>query len=510
MSAIPSIAGADMAERTRRFAFLVTLIVALYGGYLYVPDATAHYATVIIDGYRGIYNSAWMGCMTAQLSAAFLTLFGFYLVRGAAERDRVLDTGDVVAATPVRNVTFLIGKFASNVGVLAIIAALMYAAAAVMQVIRAEDRHLDPVAYLLPFVLITLPGLSFVAAIAIAFDVVKPLRGIAGAVAYVFIWTALLAIPGSHSGAGHWTPFDPFGMSPVTSAMTTAMHAAVPSARGDDISVGVMLTHGNGAGNKTFVFAGVPWTAAIVLSRAAWLAAALALVTLSSFFFDRFRREEPSRRKGFGFVLDVGKAIPNVAGLRLYRAELALLANGANIFWWLGAAALTVLSGTLPIDAVLKFVLPIAMIWPVERLSPLGCRERRWRVEDIIESAPRPILRTVLAQWAAATTLGTLIVSGYVFRLATTGHVEGALACVVAMAAVAAAALACGALAGTPRLFEGAYLIVWYLGPINHLTALDFAAATILAPTTLAAAAAAVAVAGIVACLAGKVATRAA
>ncbi len=114
MTAIPAIAGADMAERTRRFAFLVTLIVALYGGYLYVPDATAHYATVIIDGYRGIYNSAWMGCMTSdQLSAAFLTLFGFYLVRGAVERDRVLDTGDVVAATPVRNVTFLIGKFAT-------------------------------------------------------------------------------------------------------------------------------------------------------------------------------------------------------------------------------------------------------------------------------------------------------------------------------------------------------------------------------------------------------------
>ncbi len=174
-----------------------------------------------------------------------------------------------------------------------------------------------------------------------------------------------------------------------------------------------------------------------------------------------------------------------------------------------GAIALAVLSGT-SIDAVLKFVLPVAMIWPVERLSPLGCRERRWRVEDLIESAPRPILRTVLAQWAAATTLGTLIVSGYVIRLATTGHAEGAFACVVAMAAVAAAALACGAAAGTPRLFEGAYLIVWYLGPINHLTALDFAAATILAPATLTAAAAAVAVAAIATCLASKLATRAA
>ncbi len=79
----------------------------------------------------------------------------------------------------------------------------------------------------------------------------------------------------------------------------------------------------------------MPWTAAIVSSRAAWFAAALALVTLSALFFDRFRREEPARRKGFGFALDVAKAIPNVAGLRLYRAELALLANGANAFWWL-------------------------------------------------------------------------------------------------------------------------------------------------------------------------------
>ena len=32
------IAGADVAERTRRFAFLLTIIGALYGGYLYVPE----------------------------------------------------------------------------------------------------------------------------------------------------------------------------------------------------------------------------------------------------------------------------------------------------------------------------------------------------------------------------------------------------------------------------------------------------------------------------------------
>jgi len=59
------------------------------------------------------------------------------------------------------------------------------------------------------------------------------------------------------------------------------------------------------------------------------------------------------------------------------------------------------------------------------------------------------------------------------------------LACVAVIAATAAAALALGTLSGASRFFEAGYLLVWYLGPINHLPALDFAASTMSTPLTV-------------------------
>jgi hypothetical protein len=41
---------------------------------------------------------------------------------------------------------------------------------------------------------------------------------------------------------------------------------------------------------------------------------------------------------------------------------------------------------------------------------------------------------------------------------------------------VPALAVACGVLSGGSTLLEGVYLPLWYLGPLNKITALDFAA----------------------------------
>jgi hypothetical protein len=65
---------------------------------------------------------------------------------------------------------------------------------------------------------------------------------------------------------------------------------------------------------------------------------------------------------------------------------------------------------------------------------------------------------------------------------------------VLAVAATAACALALGVISGAPRLFEASYLLLWYVGPINAVPAVNFAGATIHAPYMLAAIAAAIAV----------------
>jgi hypothetical protein len=480
---ILAIAGADATERTRRFTFVVAMAAALYAGYLYVPDIHAHYATVAMHGHRGVYNSAYLATAIALLTSSFLGLIGFFLVRGSVERDRTFDVDGVVCASPVRRTTFLFGKFASNLVTLCAIAGISLIAAIFMQQVRGEDRHFDALAFVMPFLLITVPAMAMVSAVAVAFDVIKPLRGALGAIVYVFLWTAFLSIPMSTTGGAQLSPYDPLGMTAVTSNLRAAAIAAFPNEKNNDVTaVGIERLP---KGEKTpYRFNGIDWTAAIVEQRLAWLAIALLLVLASSAFFDRFRREATgSRRRSFS--VDWSRLLPNIERLRLVRAEFMLLVNGASIWWLAGAIGLTIAMAVAPLDIVTRFILPVAFIWPLERLSSLGARERIWNVADILGATRGFAARTLFAQWGCATLLGSLLCIGYIVRLTFTGDPVGALACIAVAAATAAVALTMGALTGTPRLFEAVYLIVWYVGPINHLPLLDYSQATVTAPLAL-------------------------
>ncbi|MEO9264171.1 MAG: hypothetical protein ABI282_08755, partial [Candidatus Baltobacteraceae bacterium] len=74
------------------------------------------------------------------------------------------------------------------------------------------------------------------------------------------------------------------------------------------------------------------------------------------------------------------------------------------------------------------------------------------------------------------------ICAGYLVHLAVLGNIIALAACVAVISATAAAALALGIASGAARAFEMAYLVLWYVGPINALPPLDFAGGTIAAP----------------------------
>ena len=65
-------------------------------------------------GYRGVYNSAYAGTVTALAGALWLMIGGFYVVRGAITRDQQTGVGQILAATPLRSAGYLAGKFSAT------------------------------------------------------------------------------------------------------------------------------------------------------------------------------------------------------------------------------------------------------------------------------------------------------------------------------------------------------------------------------------------------------------
>ena len=185
------VARADFLERVRGYTFLIVLGVMIAVAYLFVPAAGASYVTIDLDGYRGVYNSAWIGASVAFLTAGYLG-FGFFLVaKGSISRDRDTGVGQIIATTPISKPFYIFGKWLSNLAVLTAMTAMIVIAAGVMQLVRGEDNAIDVWVLVAPFLIVVLPTVALVAALSLVFETIPRVRGGLGNIVFFFAWLIL-------------------------------------------------------------------------------------------------------------------------------------------------------------------------------------------------------------------------------------------------------------------------------------------------------------------------------
>ena len=503
-------ASADFLQRVRGKGFLVAALAMVVVATLYLPALDAPYATATIGGLRGVYDSAWIGAVTACLSCVFFSLAAFYLVRGAIYRDEKTRFGQILAATPVSKIEYVLGKTLSNFAYLATLTGIIALSGAAIQLVRAEDLAVNPVELLLPTVIVVWPTMLLVAAVAVLFDCMPLLGGGVGSVAYFALYLYVVALslnPSVHSSAP-----DPLGVRAALEEMARAAHSA---GAGDAApNVGINPAPAN---LGTFDFGGLSWDVAELVARLAWTGAALPMVLAAALFFSRF---DPARRTAVSLsalvwrkrrvavpdTTDRGRfdaarqtlptPVPNAKAegkklltpladrsvkrrfVPLVFAELKVMLKGQSWWWYLGAFGFVVAGFAAPLEAARGIVLPLAWLWPLLVWSSLGSRETRHRVSEIVFSAPRVRSRGPLAVFAAGAIFAGLTASGVALNMGLSGDLAGLFALVAGALFVSALAVACGVFSGVSTLFEGLYLPLWYLGPFNKLPVLDFAGAS--------------------------------
>jgi hypothetical protein len=119
-------------------------------------------------------------------------------------------------------------------------------------------------------------------------------------------------------------------------------------------------------------------------------------------------------------------------------------------------------------------VLPLAWIWPVLLLSPLGNREARDNVQQLAFSSAAPLMRQLPAQWIAGFIVTLIMGSGAALKFIVNGDSAGLLAFFSGALFITSLALALGVWSGTSKPFEIVYVSLWYLGPLNKVPGLDF------------------------------------
>jgi len=474
-------AKADFLERVRRYSFLFTLGLALYFGYM----ATIGRLTLRVGDSRGVYNSAWIGGLLAVVGSTFISLAGFYFVKNTLQRDTETRVGQILAATPISRFTYILGKFASNFAVLASMIGILALSSIVMQLVSGEDRHILLWKLLSPFLLISIPAMAVVAALALLFETISFLRGGFGNVAYFFLWTAILAVP----IATNSSIYDLSGLFLLRQSMISS-HAA-PAAEN---SFSLSIDAGQFKTISTFRWEGISWTAEMVFSRLALFVFALLLCILAAALFDRF---DPSRsyRALRATSIPASPAIvsvplaPPAPAIKLARldvpaqrfqfsavlaAELRLMLKGQRWWWYSIAAGLLLAPALIPNAAARGLVLAVAWIWPVLLWSSMGMREMRHQTYQVLFAVPHPLARQLPAVWLAGVLLAAVTGSGFAFRLLLEKNLPGLFAWAIGALFIPSAALCLGVWSSSSKPFEILYTLLWYVGPMHATPMLDF------------------------------------
>jgi hypothetical protein len=484
MTAVNHLALADFRERVRRFGFLLVVALAVFLGYQVISG----FFELRLGSYRGLLNAAWIGTLMALTLSFFLSLIGFYVVRGNVQQDRQTGVGQILAATPLTRLAYVLGKFASNASVLLVVVFVLALAGLAMLLIHGEDKSLNLYQLWMPLLVFSVPVVLLVAAIAVFLECTPFLRGSPGNVVYFFLWFFIVTPIGG----------DVLAFNTIEQGMTIALQS-----QGAAYAGGIVLgTGGSVAEMQTFLWTGFDWMA-VAGSRLVYVLAALFVAGAASLTFERFDtaggRKSSARFSGLSLPglpnpFRRTPAAVNRAGLQsgqlsavqrspnffspfasLVAAELKLLLKGRSLFWYVVAFGLMMACLLSPLETV-RTLLPIVWLWPLLLWSEMGVRARRYQVEVLLLSSPAPLRMQTPATWAAGILLALMLGSGALVRFFSApqflpGFFTGALF-------FPALALFLGMLAGTERPFQILALIGWYLGPLNGLAVFDITVAT--------------------------------
>lgn len=271
-----SIARADFRQRFRNRTLLAVPVLIAYLGHLITGEGV----TFVVGSYTGAATAAWFAGVTALAGTALLVIFGFYLVTGTIERDRRTGVGALVATTPIRGSTYVFGKWLSHVALLAVLVGTLALATLGTFLLRGSGPlALWPVVS--PFLLVTLPAMTLVGAVAVLFETIRPLRATAGKVAYfVLAMTAFaMASAGILPGA-----MDPFGFGLIRESMVSSLVAQTPETTSPQTFAFTNMEATAG----TFRWPGITWTFWQVGERLTLVILATILVTAAGMAFDRF------------------------------------------------------------------------------------------------------------------------------------------------------------------------------------------------------------------------------
>lgn len=456
-------------QYTRSYAFLITLAIALYASYTFVPPPNASYVTLRIGNYIGVMNSAWCGFVTAMMTSLFLSLAGFFLINGNIKKDIDTGVGVIIAASPIGNLKYLLSKACTNFLVLSSIMVIVMLMSMAVFLIRAGNYPFEPLQFISPFIIITLPAIFFISALAVVAEVGAYKYPLLLNIGFFILLMGLIAKQASEPPAA-----DLYGVRAVTLAM---QHSVSKNGAASNANVNMGFLFGSKDTFHTFVFDGLQWPASFLISRLLWMALSIVLIFISSRFFHRFDISPPEKKTGKNQPVSSTAIAPPTKDIRLsdlpaininyhiwplIQTELLLLfRKGPKWLWLINFAAMVAMVFS-PVAIAHQFILPALWFLQIGRWSDLSTKEKSSHVHYFSYAAYRPLARLFTAQLLAGILLGLFLALPLLIRFGISLQLFPIATIVTGAAFIVLIAALTGIMTGGKKLFEILYFLCFY------------------------------------------------
>ncbi len=468
----------DYLQRTRSYAFLITLCISLAVAYTFVPEPNAGYSTITIGNYQGVYNAAWFGYVTAIMTASFLSLIGFYLVNNSIKNDIDTKVGQIISATKFTNFKYLLSKAISNFLVLLTICIIVFGMSIALFFLYNDGFTFELSSFVKPYAFITFPALFMIAILAVLFEVYLGRFSIIQNIAFFFLFTASMTFFMSNQVNIH---YDIFGGKIVTTQMEAQVNQIVQSNKPARLSIG--FTNGNTP--EKFNFQGIDFPILFILSRLLWALLGITLIAITAPVFHRFNvKERLSTKTAVPIIKDhkllqevvlsnLPKPQINYSIFPLLKTELLLLfRQGKKWLWFLNLGGMVFLA-FLPLNIAFQIMLPILWFFQVSRLAAITTKEISNHVHYFAFSSYKPLRRLLTSQFLAGIILIIFIAAPLIVRLGLTLNYSGVLSVIFGGIFIVLLAATLGILTKGKKLFEVLFFMITYAN-INSIRFFDY------------------------------------
>ncbi|WP_299436742.1 ABC transporter permease [uncultured Aquimarina sp.] len=470
----------DYLQRTRSYSFLITLCVSLAIAYTFVPEPNATYSTIRIANHVGCYNAAWFGYVTAIMTSIFLSLVGFYLINNSINKDEITKIGQITASTPISNFKYLTSKVLSNFLVLSTIVLIVAVMSVILFFLYNEGYPFEVSQFLIPYLLIPIPAMFFIAVLAVVFEVFFKNYSIIQNIVFFFLFSAI-AFNTSTNEAQY--AFDPFGTKIVMHQLEASVRSILQTDEQTSLNIGYVI--GNIKDTKKFEFNGVSFPLSFITSRVAWCLLGITLIGFISPFFHRFNTKERSRGinsipKVFQKLRDkeitlssLEKSKIDYGVFSLVKTELIMLFRKGKKWLWVINLIGFVLLAITPISIAYPLILPILWFFQVHRLSEISSKEAYYNVHYFAFTSYRPLRRLLASQLIAGIIMLLLLALPLLVRLAITPDILSMIHIIIGSIFIVLMASTLGILTKGKKLFEVLFFMITYAN-INKIPFTDY------------------------------------